>query len=124
MPVITVSSCQKFDEENDRTLLKLLQAVRPHAASLVLLPVYPGPDSRTNYSAREREVLNHFTDFLSRFSSIQRDVYFFDLRDVFEAHPNRARLFIDNCCHLSEEGARLRAQVLFEKYRTTGLLAP
>lgn len=124
LQAIGEAAWQKFDEQNATPLLELLEAVRPYGASVVLLPVNPGAEPETAYSARERDVIDHFNRFLAKFASGHPGVYFFDVKERFEAHPDDASLFVDTCCHLSEEGARLQAQYLFDKYQERGLLPP
>lgn len=127
-PAMTASAWQRFDDANDMALLALVEAVRPSDTSsdtsVVLLPLNPGAEPETAFSDREREVIDHFNRFLATFASSHPGVYFFDVQARFEAHPHPASLFIDTCCHLSEAGAHLQAQYLFEKYQETRLLAP
>lgn len=62
-------------------------------------------------------------DPVTEFASDQPRVRFFDVEGRFEVHPRRARLFVDTCCHLSEEGAELQARYLFQEHEALGLLA-
>lgn len=120
--VMTESAWRKFDHANEATLSALVDAARTSDASVVVLPVNPGPDPETVFSDRERRVVDHFNRFLETFASSRPGVYFFDVNERFEVHPRRADLFVDLCCHLSEQGAGVQARYLLEKYRQTGLL--
>ena len=123
LPALTEAAWEKFDKENDATLSELMEAARPRHASLILLPVNPAPDRGLEYSVREQDIIDHFNRFLSTFASRHPGAYFFDVRATFVSHPHPDRLFIDTCCHLSEEGAGLQAQYLLQKFQQNGLLA-
>ena len=124
LPAMTEAAWRTFDEANEAALLELVEAVRLQDASVVLLPVNPGAGPEIAFSDRERETIDYFNRFLETFASSHPDVYFFDVTARFKTHPHPASLFIDTCCHLSEEGASLQAQYLFEKYEEAGLLTP
>ena len=85
--------------------------------------IIQAPDRRAEYSAREQDIIDHFNRSLSKFASSHPGVYLFDVKTTFGSHPRPDSLFIDTCCHLSEEGARLQAQDLLQKFRQNGLLA-
>jgi len=123
-PVLTEAAWRKFDEANHATLLRLLDATEPDRTSVVLLPVNPGAEPETAYSADERRVIRHFNRFLVDFASSRPRVRFLDVEERFRASPQRAALFVDNCCHLSPHGTRLQAELLFEKLEQVGLLGP
>lgn len=119
---ITASALAKFDHANTTTLSELVDLARTQTASVVLLPINPGAVPETAYSDRERSTIDHFNRFLEGFASDQPDVYYWNVKEEFEASPARDTLFVDTCCHLSEAGARLQAEYLFDRYEDTGLL--
>lgn len=119
---ITDAAWQRFDQANTNALVQLAEAARRHGARLLIVAVNPGPDPDAEYTDRERQAIGHFNELLANFAATQAGVDFFDVAEVFRAHPARAALFLDPCCHLSEQGARVQAEQLLEWYMARQLL--
>jgi hypothetical protein len=120
-PRFTDAAWRSFDAANTASLGELVHVARAGGARVVLLPVNPGPDPERTYLPRERAAIDHYNRFLQNFAAGHADVTFLDVTSYFEAHPRRAALFVDSCCHLSEDGARVQARYLFDALVADGV---
>jgi len=111
-PRFTDAAWRTFDAGNAASLAELVDLARAAGARVFLLPVNPGPAPGRTYSAREREAIDHYNRFLHGFAARTGDATFLDITSHFSTHPDLTSLFVDPCCHLSVEGARIAARFL------------
>ena len=120
-PTFSDAAWRTFDAANAASLTELI--AHADGARVFLVPVVPGPDPERTYLPRELEAIDHYNRFLRHFAAGRANVTFLDITDHFEAHPRRASLFVDPCCHLSEEGARVKARYLLDALLAHGVPA-
>jgi hypothetical protein len=103
-----------FGCSNLAALAELRDIARADDSQVILLPVNPGPEPHRVYTAREREAIERYNRLLEGFAARHVEVTFLDVTRYFERHPRRDALFVDSCCHLSEDGARAQAIYLYD----------
>ena len=120
-PTFSDAAWRAFDSANAKSLTDLI--AHADGARVFLVPVVPGPHPERTYLPRELEAIDHYNHFLRSFAAGRADVTFLDVADHFETHPRRDSLFVDSCCHLSAEGARVQARYLFDALVADGVPA-
>jgi hypothetical protein len=113
-PRFTAEAWRNFDASNLAALAELRDIARADNTQVILLPVNPGPEPHRVYTTREREAIERYNQLLEGFAARYVEVTFFDVTGYFERHPRRAALFVDSCCHLSEDGAWAQAIYLYD----------
>lgn len=113
-PRFTDEAWRNFDAANLAALAELRDIARADDTQVILLPVNPGPEPDRFYTAREREAIERYNQLLEDFAARHVEVTFLDVTGYFERHPRRDALFVDSCCHLSEDGARAQAIYLYD----------
>ncbi|MBF0353655.1 MAG: SGNH/GDSL hydrolase family protein [Alphaproteobacteria bacterium] len=78
---------------------------------LILLPLSAPRSSREGFSPARRAAVALFNQTLSRFARQHDDVHFIDVQALLDAHPED-KVFLDQCCHLTEMGSALVAMAL------------
>lgn len=101
-----------FTQENLRTLDELGRRLQAHGIALYLLPANPTrgiPDERTPVVT----ALRWLNESLRAFAGQAPRTRFIDIVRRFD-EVGRDGLFVDDCCHLTTEGAALEAKTIYD----------
>jgi hypothetical protein len=107
-----------FEAENISSLDELYGFLKSDKAYLVLLPVTPPKGA--NLGKEHRAALASLNTTFRKYASSHPGVYFFDVQSYLNKF-DASEVFIDSCCHLSENGAELQAGFILEQLKAANL---
>jgi len=120
-----------FEKENFELLNDFYVMLQKDNVALIIVsinPTFPMStyDKKTLDSFGKQHkglivVIDKFNDMLQKFASSHKDVYYFDVSEYFDK-IGREGLFIDDSCHLSEEGSEKQADFIVDELIKNGLL--
>ena len=102
-----------FRSENISSLDELLKLAERDGAKLILLPIAVPHHAIQPQNTMRPVVITAFNETLKEYADVHHDVYFFDL-EAYLYQFSDDDIFLDDCCHLSEIGARMQAEFILK----------
>ncbi len=109
---------KRFMDDNEQVLAQLGNVLQKRNIALYLLPVNPagGIDAQPAPLAAAIRWLN---ESMKTYAASAPRTHFLDIGKAFDA-AGRQGMFVDDCCHLSGQGARLQAEAVYAGMKPGG----
>jgi len=117
---LTNKAISHYQQSIKRSLDLLLNNTK-EVKHVILLPVNIPKESFNKWNDKMIPSITILNKSLKQFSKRNADVSFIDITTIFN-FANDEHLFIDECCHLSDEGAELQAKLMFDYLASNDLL--
>lgn len=102
---------ETFRSENIASLDEINSLLTEQNTGLILLPVTVPETTKKSMSLERRAIIRYLNDIFREYAATHPNVNFFDIENrlyKFDADV----IFLDDCCHLTNVGARLQAEFL------------
>ncbi len=113
---------KRFISDNISILQELGTMLNDENVPLYILPVNPA-EGVDKEEPPLRAAITWFNEALRSYALTASRTYFLDIEKRFDA-AGRKGLFIDDCCHLSDAGAKLQSQIIYDEMTAHGDLDP